>query len=101
VLDLLVAELRGGEPHGIRSLAGMLRLDYALETPLLPRRDDLRQPGILYLLLYNTTKRVTVTAYPLEVGGARLIVGGDDPATVTAIVEWARALWEDSTGQLA
>jgi hypothetical protein len=49
-------------------------------------------PGILYLLLYNTTKRVSVTAYPLETGGSRLIIGGDDRDTVAELTRWARRM---------
>ncbi len=45
-------------------------------------------PAILYLLLYNTTRRVTVAAYPYG-SGSRLVVGGD-PAAARGIVDWVR-----------
>jgi hypothetical protein len=48
-------------------------------------------PGILYLLLYNTTKRVTASAHP-HPGGSRLILGGDDFVVMRQITEWARTL---------
>ena len=50
-------------------------------------------PGILYLYLYNRTARVTVAAYPRE-GGSRVVLGGDEPATVQMLSDVIRSLPE-------
>jgi len=52
-------------------------------------------PGLLYLLLARSTKRTSVVAYSLQVGGSagtRLVIGGDDYATVNGLAVWARNL---------
>ncbi len=50
-------------------------------------------PGILYLVLANTTTRTTVAAYPHE-GGSRVVIGGDNFAVAGNLVEHLRGLSE-------
>jgi len=51
-------------------------------------------PAILYLVLYNTTERITASALPHE-GGSRLVLGGENSVVIRQIAEWARALKDD------
>lgn len=48
-------------------------------------------PGVLYLLLANTTVRLTITAYATDTG-SRLVVGGDNPLAIQQTIDYANKL---------
>jgi hypothetical protein len=48
-------------------------------------------PGLIYLLLANSTVRITITAYPTDTG-SRLVIGGDNPQAVQTTIDYAHKL---------